>query len=135
MACELALLALGCSLYSLFYVLWHFACVYVCVRVSGPLELELSRELLYGSWDWTWVLWECSQCFYLLSRLPVPVFTLSLSFFLILKFLLYAYGYFAFMYACVSCACPVSRQARGGCQICWNQNYRWMSTTMLGAET
>lgn len=81
MACELALLALGCSLYSLFYVLWHFACVYVCVRVSGPLELELSRELLYGSWDWTWVLWECSQCFYLLSRLPVPVFTLSLLFF------------------------------------------------------
>jgi hypothetical protein len=29
------------SLIIAFYVHWCFACVYVCVRVSGPLELEL----------------------------------------------------------------------------------------------
>ena len=25
----------------LFYVHWHFVCMYVCVRVLDPLELEL----------------------------------------------------------------------------------------------
>ena len=32
------------SLIIAFYVHWCFACVYVCVRVSGPLEQELHTD-------------------------------------------------------------------------------------------
>jgi hypothetical protein len=28
-----------------FYVHWYFACLYVCVRVSGPLELKLQTAV------------------------------------------------------------------------------------------
>lgn len=44
-----------------------FACIQVCVRVSGPMELELQTVMT------CWVLKKSSQCSYPLSHLPSPL--------------------------------------------------------------
>ena len=48
----------------LFHACWCFACMYVCVRVLDPLELELQTGVscLVGAGNWTQVIWKGSEC-------------------------------------------------------------------------
>lgn len=49
--------------------------------------------------------------------------------------LLHVCGYFACMYVCIICVCPVPSQARRGHRLCWNNcNYRWSWATMWSLE-
>jgi hypothetical protein len=46
-----------CIIYKkLFHVRWYFACMYICVRVSEPLELELLELELQAVVSCHWVL-------------------------------------------------------------------------------
>lgn len=61
-------------IYFLFYVHWYFVCMYVCVRVSNPLELELQTLVSchVGNRNcrgWTQILWKSRQCSWQLSHL------------------------------------------------------------------
>ena len=55
------------------YVHLWFACMYACVRVPDPLELELQTVVSYhvDAGNQTWVLW-ISECFKMLSYLSSP---------------------------------------------------------------
>ena len=47
----------------LFHVHWRFACTYICVKVSDPLELELQTVVSWcvSAGNWTWVLGKSNQ--------------------------------------------------------------------------
>jgi hypothetical protein len=64
--------------------------------------------------------------------MAVGLLTTSFYYFI----LFYGCGYFFLIYVCVPLECLVSVEARRGCWILWNWNYRWNLAVMwvLGFE-
>lgn len=57
-----------------FYLYENFTCIYVCAPHMCLMSVEIRRGYLVletwivGAGCWTWVLWKCSKCSYLLSH-------------------------------------------------------------------